>query len=411
MNCYLIFARAIPTIMIASLAVSCSEFGEPKNTHQLDINEVNSSVSVFSRLAASNATHAAAAVKSMNQSIAQFLSSPTDQNRQSMGAGWKNAHTAFLAISTGTFTESSSEDALKSLAYRLDAWPIQPGYIDSIEYYPTSGIVNDITVDLSTESLRQQHGFSDAEEIILGFHPLEYLIFANGTIDYQLSDQRGPVETSSQGNAQSGNIKFETGPGFAMEDNPDSGSDAIPAAEPENLQIPVRRRRTLLDLLGTEIEVSLNQYVSSYIEDIPDSNSVADSQNKAADLVFSLLSIAHEHASMGFEESNLMLVSDESHSQFSQTSHQNISLRLDNLAKIINEPVWLSHSLKKLDMKIEQDLQTTLAQGNLIIENNQFNESDRARLPTIFSALRHQLEDLQLVITNPYTPDQDHAPL
>jgi hypothetical protein len=32
----------------------------------------------------------------------------------------------------------------------------------------------------------------------------------------------------------------------------------------------------------------------------------------------------------------------------------------------------------------------------LIIESNQFNESDGARLLTIFSALNHQLEDIQL---------------
>ncbi len=80
----------------------------------------------------------------------------------------------------------------------------------------------------------------------------------------------------------------------------------------------------------------------------------------------------------------------------SRTSHLNISQRLNNLSEMLNEPIWLSRSLARVDKNIEKDLQATLAQGMLIIESNQFNESDGARLLTIFSALNHQLEDIQL---------------
>jgi len=391
-----IFTRSIYLILIAIVMVSCSDFNEPKNKHQFEVNEVSASMAAYSRLAAANAQDAAIAAAAMNQSIVDFLFRPTDENRLAMESAWNNAHIAFVAIGTGTFEEAASDDPLTALIYRLDAWPIQPGYIDAIEYYPNSGIVNDITVELSRDSLRRQHGFSDAEEIVLGFHPLEYLIFANEAIDYQLVEHRiqssrdaGQDNQVSQFSEEAGETSFE------------SGSDSSPGAN------PVARRRTLLELLGADIAESLDQYITAYREGIPNSFSSSSGQQQALQLVNLLLSVAYKHADNGFEESNLMLVSDESHSRFSQTTHLNISLRLENLGKIINEPVWLSRSLKKLDMQIEQDLQTTLAQGNLIIEKNQFDEADRARLPTIFSALRHQLADLQLKLTNPYKPDQD----
>jgi hypothetical protein len=371
--------RFTGTIVLFNLLVSCADMDGARNHHALDLKEVENSTRIFSELAVVRTNKAIEEIASMKHAITHFLSYPTEENRQTLGVNWKSAHKAFLSIGAKPVAEVNVRDASTTLLYQLDAWPIQPGYIDAVEYYPNSGIVNDITVDLSIESIRNQHGFSDAEEIILGFHPLEYLIFSKRATDYQLPEDSSPAEN----------------------DAPRRRNAGLQTEIDNDLPNPILRRRTLLELLGDETEDSLNQYVVTYLDSLPDSEPIGDDQQKGAKIISRLLTVAHHHATEGFNESNELLVSDQSHSKFSQTSHLNISLRLTSLIQILNEPVWLSRSLATLDKNIQQDLQTTLTQGALIIEKNEFSESDRARLPIIFSALNHQLEDLKFNLANP----------
>ena len=60
---------------------------------------------------------------------------------------------------------------------KIEAWPISPGFVDSIENYPYSGIVNDSTIEITPDVLKAQHMITDPSEISLGFHVLEYYAF------------------------------------------------------------------------------------------------------------------------------------------------------------------------------------------------------------------------------------------
>jgi len=104
---------------------------------------------------------------------------------------------------------------LQTLTFNLDAWPIQPGYIDSYGVYTHSGIVNDITVPLNAEAIRRQHGFSDDSEVTLGFHAIAYLLWG----------ENGERRASDFSEAKS-NINLDTAPA----------------------DLPANRRRVLLQL-------------------------------------------------------------------------------------------------------------------------------------------------------------------
>jgi len=104
---------------------------------------------------------------------------------------------------------------LQTLTFNVDAWPIQPGYIDSYGVYTHSGIVNDITVPLNAEAIRRQHGFSDDSEVTLGFHAIAYLLWG----------ENGERRASDFSEAKS-NINLDTAPA----------------------DLPANRRRVLLQL-------------------------------------------------------------------------------------------------------------------------------------------------------------------
>jgi len=117
--------------------------------------------------------------------ITSFLHHPNPLALEETQAAWIKAYSAYVKVSffdqvprfeKPQFREENDTYAL--IQERIDSWPIEPGYIDYLPLYPLSGIVNDLTLKINVEDISAQHGFSDARFASLGFHPLEFLLFA-----------------------------------------------------------------------------------------------------------------------------------------------------------------------------------------------------------------------------------------
>jgi len=114
--------------------------------------------------------------------VSSFLLSPGTETMNTIRRGWLDAHSAYELTSlqryfmAAVLPEPASTDLIQ-LQQRINHWPILPGYIDYVEGYPGSGIVNDITVRMAIPSLRQQHSAFDLAEATLGFHVVEFLLW------------------------------------------------------------------------------------------------------------------------------------------------------------------------------------------------------------------------------------------
>ncbi len=84
---------------------------------------------------------------------------------------------------------------LRQLTFDIGAQPIQPGYLDSVGPYAWSGLVHDISLPLSSEALREQHGMTSAEDASLGLFAMQFMLFGLGdeqprqATDYQAQQQ------------------------------------------------------------------------------------------------------------------------------------------------------------------------------------------------------------------------------
>lgn len=116
------------------------------------------------------------------QEVSRLLSSPSAQNLNAARATWSSAHTVYeqTALHRYFISNSSPEDTaleLFQLQYSMNQWPVVAGYIDSVSGYESGGIVHDVNVEISQESLQQQHGLFDVAEATLGFHVIEFLLW------------------------------------------------------------------------------------------------------------------------------------------------------------------------------------------------------------------------------------------
>ena len=136
------------------------------------------------------------ALTSFEHQVAEFLESPQTSSMNSVRSGWLSAHSRYeLTTLHRYFAEQilSEEEilALYQFQYQMNHWPILPGYVDYVEAYSDSGIVNDINVNLDILTLREQHGAFDLAEVSLGFHVLEFLIWGE---NLNQQDERPPSD-------------------------------------------------------------------------------------------------------------------------------------------------------------------------------------------------------------------------
>jgi putative iron-regulated protein len=121
-------------------------------------------------------------LESTKTEIERLLESPDITALKAVRAAWLRAHSAYeLTAVHRHFIQSVVNETtrlnLLSLEYQINHWPILPGYIDYLSSYPESGIVNDMTVPLTADEIRAQHGLFDINEAAVGFHTLEFLIW------------------------------------------------------------------------------------------------------------------------------------------------------------------------------------------------------------------------------------------
>ncbi|MGD8175895.1 imelysin family protein [Marinimicrobium sp. ARAG 43.8] len=109
-----------------------------------------------------------------------LLEAPDEQRLTDARSHWHQCHNRWHRL-TPLLTLGESNPGLfadlNQIRFLIDAHPLQPGYLDGLEQYPYSGIVNDITLPINAATLREQHGLTDDADVVLGLHALEFLLW------------------------------------------------------------------------------------------------------------------------------------------------------------------------------------------------------------------------------------------
>jgi putative iron-regulated protein len=158
----------------------------------------------------SNFSELGSSLDTLLASTNALLLRPTDAALTSAQESWSIAHTLFEQTAVHRYFSyriSSEDESLRlfQLHYQMHQWPILAGYIDSVEGYMESGIVHDINVDLTAETLRQQHGLFDVTEATLGFHVFEFLLWGEpGGTSQRIAEDFRLIETLTTDQQENG---------------------------------------------------------------------------------------------------------------------------------------------------------------------------------------------------------------
>ena len=110
----------------------------------------------------------------------QFLNQPQEAHLDSLKAQWQGCYDRYQASTMLTGFSPDQRELLRQWRQRLGSPLTMPGFIDSIQGYPHSGIVNDASLPLTVEALREQQGLTDDAEVSTGFQVVEFLLWGEG---------------------------------------------------------------------------------------------------------------------------------------------------------------------------------------------------------------------------------------
>ena len=171
---------------------------------KIDTSAFTAQVGIVAYTRLSDATQAA---QSFDSKLASFMYHPNPVNHTEIQAAWRLAYDRFLNSLIFSYLPIqdppdwySQKIDYKQLLMQLDSWPIEGGYIDYIEGYPYSGIVNDLTLDINEESIRAQHGFTDPTNASLGYHAIEFMLWGHTgkrqSPDFFPQDNTAPIPSN-----------------------------------------------------------------------------------------------------------------------------------------------------------------------------------------------------------------------
>ena len=346
-------------LIVSVLLAGCEKppVKEPvRSIATIDRNQVIQIADQLKQHAASNRVDLTKEVAALQAATNRFLASPDEQHLSTLQLSWQSAHEAYTRAQFGFLT---LDEERRQLIYRIDAWPVQPGFIDDLPLYPGSGIINDETLILSPEVLISQHGITDEEEVSLGFHAMEYLIFARPLSDF---------------------IPFST-PDFERDSKQGTGLQQV------------ERRRQFLAIVATQL---VNDTDSMFvacagqfdIEDYPE----------ALNVLKQVLKGNLQKLRMAFRESNLVTTTDAGHSTFSGTSLLTLKSEIDSLEQFMITKVPMETILRAVDPNAYTNFRATLLELNKLLMESDDDEVSRANLPLLLSALIHELESFDRML-------------
>lgn len=325
--------------------ISSEEPGATKDEYQIH----HTSISLLSSI---NQKHQQAiiAIKALKASIDTLLAEPSPENLEISRQAWQTAHLAFLQSQQINFRDlyrnlyqlldhpfirdqQEHIPQLQRLSFYVDASPIETGFLDSIEGYPDSGIVMDLTLSIDAETLRRQHGITAPEEACLGFHPLEYFLWERQIADFSPSDSEDHVV----------------------------------------------RRRMVLSIIAGLLEEDSNNYfnlMEELLESLPE---LSEDVQSAVLLAILNINVNNYHQFLTQD------ADDEAH-----LNHADMTpLYIDNIQQLVNEPVGMIGVMKSIDGEKADSFQNLLEQLSIQSAKTEPGPEDKTLTLALISSLEN----------------------
>jgi putative iron-regulated protein len=139
-------------------------------------------VSNYSNIVESSYADAVLSAQTLKTKINAFVASPSKSGLEECKTAWIASRTPYGQTEAFRFYEGPIDNSIDGPEGALNAWPLDEVYIDYTRDDPNSGIINDLTFDITSSNLRGDNEKTDTY-IIIGYHAIEFMLWGQDYLD------------------------------------------------------------------------------------------------------------------------------------------------------------------------------------------------------------------------------------
>jgi len=133
-------------------------------------------VAHYARLVHAGYEDSLAGAQALQKAIAAFTAAPSQAGLEAARKAWLEAREFYGQTEAFRFYGGPIDDD-KGPEGRINAWPMDESYVDSVEGNPTAGIINDRKVKITKQQLAGLNEKDGEENIATGWHAIEFLLW------------------------------------------------------------------------------------------------------------------------------------------------------------------------------------------------------------------------------------------
>lgn len=173
-------------VAIAALIFSGLQFSACKDRDKDPHAELKAEVvQNFSALAFANYEDSYQSAIQLRVAIDDFVANPSSITHAAAKDAWLDAREAYGQTEAFRFSDGPIDDA-DGPEGLINAWPLDENYLDYVDGQPDAGIVNDTTIALSAAALESMNESGGEENISVGFHAIEFLLWGQDDVNTAL---------------------------------------------------------------------------------------------------------------------------------------------------------------------------------------------------------------------------------
>ncbi len=138
----------------------------------------------YANLVHTNYSDVLATAQTLQKAIAAFVAAPSAQGLESAKKAWLAAREFYGQTEVFRFYSGPIDDD-RGPEGRLNAWPLDESYIDSVVGKPSAGIVNNPKVKINKANLAKLNERGGEENIAAGWHAIEFLLWGQDLSETQ----------------------------------------------------------------------------------------------------------------------------------------------------------------------------------------------------------------------------------
>lgn len=119
----------------------------------------------------------------------QFLGASHQAALDNMKQMYQTCYTLYQVSELLQGVSPQQQAAMEIVRRNINSPLSMPGYVDSIEGYAGSGIVNDTSLPMTEATLRQQQGLTSEDDVSLGFEVIAFLIWGEQRFNPQAAER------------------------------------------------------------------------------------------------------------------------------------------------------------------------------------------------------------------------------